>query len=54
MEEIQHAIADGRSFTGVLVSYRKDGTPFWNDLTINPVYEDCGKLMNFVGLCSPT
>ncbi len=44
------AIVARRSVTQVLLNYRKDGTPFWNELTINPVFDAEGKLINFIGL----
>ncbi|MBD1861162.1 MULTISPECIES: EAL domain-containing protein [Trichocoleus] len=50
VDEMRHAIATHRSITQVLLNYRKDGTPFWNELTINPVFDADGKLINFIGL----
>lgn len=47
---IQEAIATKTPITTVLLNYRKDGTPFWNELTINPVFDSNGDLINFVGL----
>ncbi len=44
------AVAQRRSFQGLLLNYRKDGTPFWNELTVNPVFDAEGALVNFVGL----
>ena len=32
-----------------LQNYRKDGTQFWNRVTIAPVYDDNGELSNYVG-----
>ena len=34
----------------MLLNYRKDGTPFMNELIINPVFDENGELTNFVGL----
>ena len=48
--EISAAIKSGESFKGTILNYRKDGTPFWNDLLISPVYADDGSLVNFIGL----
>lgn len=50
VDEIRHAIRHQRIFQGVLRNYRKDGTPFWNELTISPVLNESGELVNFVGL----
>ncbi|WP_434530070.1 PAS domain-containing protein (plasmid) [Haloarcula sp. NS06] len=38
-----------RPVTAELQNYRKDGTPFWNRVTIAPVYDDDGALSNYVG-----
>ncbi|MDQ2730724.1 MAG: PAS domain S-box protein [Armatimonadota bacterium] len=37
-------------FKGTLLNYRKNGEPFWNELTVNPVFDEEGTLVNFVGL----
>lgn len=34
----------------ILRNYRKDGTPFWNELTISPVRDAGGKLTHFIGV----
>ncbi len=47
---IREAIAERRVFQDILLNYRKDGTPFWNDLTISPVFDAEGTLLRFVGL----
>ncbi len=48
--EIRRAIAERKTCSLEILNYRKDGTPFWNQLTISPVFEQAGKLMNFVGV----
>lgn len=50
LAEIAQAMAEGRPFKGVILNYRKDGTPFWNELTIDAVYDIEGRLVNYVGL----
>jgi PAS domain S-box-containing protein len=50
VREIRAAIASRQAITCTLINYRKDGTPFWNELTINPVFDGEGQLMSFVGL----
>jgi PAS domain S-box-containing protein len=50
LNEIRQAIAQRRSCTVTLMNYRKDGLPFWNELTISPVFDDQGQLINFIGL----
>ncbi len=33
-----------------LLNYRKDGVPFWNELSITPVLDEMGKLIHFIGI----
>ncbi len=47
---IREAIQEGHPFQGEILNYRKDGTPFWNLLSINPVRDTSGTLVNFVGV----
>ena len=46
---IREAVAARRSYRGTLLNYRRDGSPFWNELTINPVFDETGGLVNLVG-----
>ena len=48
--QIRAAIARRQPFSGTLRNYRKDGTPFWNSLNINPVFDGLGELISFVGV----
>ncbi len=50
VKEIRDAIAERRPFAGMIVNYRKDGTPFVDELSISPVFDKAGQLQNFVGL----
>jgi len=50
LEEIRRAVAERREVRAVLRNYRKDGTPFWNDLQIFPVRDDFGRVTHFVGI----
>lgn len=50
VEEMRQAIKEAKPFSGLVLNYRKDGAPFWNQLNINPVFDEAGQLMNFVGL----
>jgi PAS domain S-box-containing protein len=44
---IRAAIAEERDITIELLNYRKDGSPFWNQLYISPVHDDDGRLLYF-------
>ncbi|NER23001.1 MAG: PAS domain S-box protein [Symploca sp. SIO1C2] len=50
--ELRAAIKAGKNCTVTLLNYRKDGTPFWNELTISPIYDDYNNLTHFVGIQS--
>ena len=44
---MREAIAAEEEITVELRNYRKDGSPFWNELLISPVHDDDGKLLYF-------
>ena len=44
------AIRSGRSASVEILNYRKDGSPFWNELTIAPVRDASGAITHFVGV----
>jgi PAS domain S-box-containing protein len=46
---IREAIEAEEPITITLKNYRKDGSMFWNRLTISPVYDADGSLANFIG-----
>ena len=48
--EIREAVAAGRGCRVVIENYRKDGSPFWNELAIAPVRDDTGRLTHFIGV----
>lgn len=50
VELIRQAIRRGEDFSGEILNYRKDGTPFWNELTISPARDPDGRLCNFIGI----
>ncbi|MFC6716737.1 bacterio-opsin activator domain-containing protein [Natrialbaceae archaeon GCM10025810] len=43
------AIDEERPVTVELENYRKDGTKFWNEVTVAPVRNDRGEVTNYVG-----
>nr|AML79650.1 putative LOV domain-containing protein [Carapichea ipecacuanha] len=50
VEKIRTAVRTGKSYCGRLLNYKKDGTPFWNLLTITPVKDDKGRVIKFIGM----
>jgi len=47
---IRQALAKGQPCRQILRNYRKDGTSFWNELSITPVFNDAEKLMYYIGI----
>ena len=46
---LREAINNEERITVELYNYRKDGTPFWNQLTVAPVYDSDGELIRYLG-----
>jgi len=49
VDRIRTAIRNEAPITEIIRNYRKDGTPFWNRLTIAPIRDESGRLMNYAG-----
>ncbi|HEY9904760.1 MAG TPA: PAS domain S-box protein, partial [Candidatus Sericytochromatia bacterium] len=50
VEQLRQALRTQQECQIVLKNYRKDGTLFWNDLTISPVRDANGCLTHFIGV----
>ena len=50
LAKIRNALQQGAPCEVVMKNYRKDGTPFWNELSISPVHDDAGSLTHFIGV----
>ena len=50
VQEIRDAVAKGKRVSVRFLNYRKDGTPFWNLLTVAPVMLSDGKVAKFIGV----
>ncbi|QDT16197.1 PAS domain S-box protein [Alienimonas californiensis] len=48
--QLRESVRTGVECRVVIRNYRKDGTPFWNELRVSPVRDRFGKLTHFVGL----
>ena len=48
--EIRGALEEGRPVRAVLRNYRKDGSMFWNELSITPVFNALDNLTYFIGV----
>nr|WP_166756095.1 GAF domain-containing SpoIIE family protein phosphatase [Modestobacter marinus] len=50
VDDLRQALRDEQPVTTTLLNYRKDGTAFWNQLSITPVFDGEGTLVSFVGV----
>nr|AML79597.1 putative LOV domain-containing protein [Krameria lanceolata] len=50
VSKIRDAVKSGTSYCGRLLNYKKDGTPFWNLLTVTPIKDDNGRVIKFIGM----
>ena len=50
LDDLRDAIASEEDITVELRNYRADGEQFWNRLSVTPVYDDDGELVNHVGI----
>ena len=49
VDVIRQRIKNRKAFYDEILNYRKDGTPYWTSLSINPVFEN-SKLVNFIAV----
>ncbi|MHC4879839.1 MAG: response regulator transcription factor [Planctomycetota bacterium] len=47
---VRAAVREGTPCRALLRNYKRDGTLFWNELTLSPVHDGDGKLTHFVGI----
>jgi diguanylate cyclase (GGDEF)-like protein/PAS domain S-box-containing protein len=47
---MREELAAGRTFAGVVLNYRRDGSPFWNALRIAPIGQSAGRPIGYVAL----
>ncbi len=50
LQKLRQALKKRQSCTVVLRNYRKDGTPFWNELSVSPIYDYNGNLTHYIGI----
>jgi len=49
LHDLRRALRDNKEVRVVLRNYKKDGTPFWNELTVSPVRNAQGRVMQYIG-----
>lgn len=50
LKRLSDSVKSGDTFKGELLNERKDGSLFWNDLTVSAVYNEFDTLTHFIGI----
>jgi len=50
LDQLRAALTAGTGGTVTLRNYRKDGSMFWNNLTVSPIYDEEGNLTHYIGI----
>ncbi|MDD2800387.1 MAG: EAL domain-containing protein [Methylococcales bacterium] len=50
LKELRLALQQDLPFSAEILNYRKDGSTFWNDLSISPAHDEQGQLTHFIGV----
>ncbi len=50
LDAIRKAVKEGVPCRQVIRNYRKDGSPFWNELSITPVFNEADQLTYYIGI----
>lgn len=50
VRNISDALKSARPVTAELVNYHKNGSPYWVELTITPLHDETGRLINFISI----
>lgn len=47
---MHRAFEEGRAYEGEVLNYKRDGSTFWNHVSITPVRDDQGRIINYIGV----
>ena len=50
IEELRDAVRNQTRCQTLIQNFKKDGTPFWNEITVAPVRDASGKVTHFIGV----
>ena len=50
LEEINHCLQQGKSCHVTLRNYRKDGSLFWNEMSLSPIKDEDNKIIYYIGI----
>jgi two-component system cell cycle sensor histidine kinase/response regulator CckA len=49
VKAMKENLTSGHNFQGELLNYKKDGSPFWNQLTLSPIRNQENEITHFIG-----
>jgi PAS domain S-box-containing protein len=52
LERMDSSVAAGEAVRCELLSYRKDGSTFWNAMQVSPICDEAGKPTHWLGICA--
>ena len=47
---MHHELSNGRGFIAEVLNYKKDRTPFWMQIEVQPLHDESGRLVNYMGI----
>jgi PAS domain S-box-containing protein len=50
LDKLKATLAKGRTYTGELKNYSKNGDAYWLDISINPIFDDDGVMTHFTAI----
>jgi PAS domain S-box-containing protein len=50
VEAMRRCFAEGRPYEGEILNYRRDGSAFWNHVSITPLRDTEGRVTNYIGV----
>lgn len=50
MEDFRTAIENYQSIERTVINYKKNGEPYFNEITINPVFDEQGSFLNYISV----
>lgn len=50
LDQLRECVAHKKHFSGEMLNYKKDGTPFWVHLSFNPIFNDHHEFQHFVAI----
>jgi PAS domain S-box-containing protein len=50
LDSIRNNLTQGKTFYGCAINYKKDGSPFWNEWHIEPIWNEDGSVAVYLGM----